>query len=97
MDPKGHPMTVNSLSRKDARKRAEPMSLAFELLSGAQVGQIKPADTLAMPIRYKELKLSRIPLGASKQTSGKRLIKKKILKYVPESHRQRIKLRIQVL
>lgn len=75
-------MTIAGLSRQDAGKRSEVRALSFELLAEAQVGQTKSADNLAKPVSYKELKLSRIPPGASKQTSGKRrrLIKEETLK-----------------
>lgn len=75
-------MTVTGLLRKDAGKRSELRALSFELLAEAQVGQTKLADNLAKPVCYKELKLSRIPPGASKQTSRKRrgLIKEETLK-----------------
>ena len=72
MDPRGHLVTVAGFSRKDAGKRPELRVLSFELLAEAQVGQTKPADNLAKPVCYKELKLSRIPPRASKQTSEKK-------------------------
>lgn len=75
-------MTVTGLSRQDARKGSEQRALSFELPAEAQVGQAKPADNLAKPVHYEELKLRRIPPGASKQSSGKRrgLIKEETLK-----------------
>ena len=75
-------MTVTGLSGKDAGKRSELKALTFELLAETQVGQTKPADNLAKPVCYKELKLSENPPVTSKQNSGKSrgLIKEETLK-----------------
>lgn len=69
-------MIVTGLSRdileKDQSRGYFPLSYL----------QTKPADNSAKPVCYEELKLRRIPPGASKQTSGKRrgLIKEETLK-----------------
>lgn len=60
------------LSRKDAGQRPEPKALSFEQLRETQVQQTKPADNLTKPVCCRELKLSRFPPGALKQTSGER-------------------------